>query len=111
MSLLGPQGFRELGELIIQRAHYAARLLARIPGVRIAPSSGFFKEFIVNFDATGKIVADINAALRKLNIFGGLDISVSFPELGQSALYCVTELHQEDDLLRLAQALTEVCRR
>ena len=27
MSLLGPQGFRELGELIISRSHYAARRL------------------------------------------------------------------------------------
>ena len=25
MSLLGPQGFRELGELIITQSHYAAR--------------------------------------------------------------------------------------
>lgn len=110
MSLLGPQGFRELGELIIQRAHYAARLLEKIPGVRVTPSSGFFKEFIVNFDGTGKKVSAINAALRKLDIFGGLDMSMHFPKLGQSSLYCVTELHQEDDLRRLAQALTEVCR-
>lgn len=110
MSLLGPQGFREIGELIIQRAHYAAQLLGKIPGVRVAPSSGFFKEFLVNFDATGKTVTDINAELRRRKIFGGLDMSVHFPELGQSALYCVTELHQEDDLRRLARVLTEVCR-
>ena len=29
MSLLGPQGFREVGELILQQVHYAARAIAR----------------------------------------------------------------------------------
>ena len=57
MSLLGPQGFRELGELILQRAHYAARRLAEIKGVKIPFPPGFFKEFVVNFDGTGKSVA------------------------------------------------------
>ena len=30
------------------------------------------------------------------------------PELGQSALYCVTEVHTADDIERLATALGEV---
>ena len=61
-------------------------------------SSGFFKEFVVNVDGTGKSVAAINKALLKRGIFGGLDLSTAFPELGSSALYCVTELHTQDDL-------------
>lgn len=109
MSLLGPEGFRELGELIIARAHYAATLLNAIPGVRVAPSTGFFKEFVVNFDDTGQSVADINKALLKQNIFGGIDLSRHFSSMGQSALYCVTEIHTEEDLQRLAAALKEVC--
>ena len=36
MSLLGPRGFDEVGELILQRSHYAASLLDAIPGVRVA---------------------------------------------------------------------------
>lgn len=109
MSLLGPDGFRELGELIIQRAHYAARLIEDIRGVEVRPGSGFFKEFVVNFDDTGKTVADINEALLGRNIFGGIDLSRHFDELGQSALYCVTEVHTEDDLQTLATALGDVC--
>ena len=109
MALLGPQGFRDLGELIIRRAHYAAGLLGKIDGVRVSPSSGFFKEFVVNFDDTGKSVSAINKALLEHDLFGGLDLSRHFPELGQSALYCVTEVHTEDDLQRLAGALQEVC--
>jgi len=108
MSLLGPQGFREVGELILQQSHYAAKALSRIKGVRIPYPGGFFKEFVVNFDKTGKSVARINKALRRHQIFGGKDISGEFPELGQSALYCVTEVHTREDIDRLAAALKEV---
>ena len=108
MSLLGPQGFRELGELILQQAHYAARALDRIKGVRILFPQGFFKEFVVNFDGTGKTVARINKALARRGIFGGKDLSREFPELGQSALYCVTETQTKEDIDRLAAALKEV---
>ncbi|MBV8565903.1 MAG: aminomethyl-transferring glycine dehydrogenase subunit GcvPA [Methylobacteriaceae bacterium] len=108
MALLGPQGFADLGALIVERAHYAAALLARIPGVRIAFPSGFFKEFVVTFDGTGKSVADINRALLARGIFGGKDLSAELPELGHSALYCVTEIHAEEDIERFAGALREV---
>jgi glycine dehydrogenase subunit 1 len=111
MSLLGPEGFRELGEIIIQRAHYAARLIDAIDGVRVQPARGFFKEFVVNFDATGKSVADINARLLERRIFGGIDLSRSYPQFGQSALYCVTEIHETADIETLADVLREVCAR
>ena len=108
MALLGPQGFREVGDLILSRAHRAARALAAIPGVRVPVPAGFFKEFAVNFDATGRTVADINAGLRQHGIFGGLDLSGSFPELGQSALYCITELHGPEAIERLVVTLKEL---
>jgi glycine dehydrogenase subunit 1 len=107
MSLLGPQGFREVGELITARSAYAAQLLGAIPGVEVR-WPGFFKEFVVGFDGTGKTVDAINAALRERAIFGGKDLSKELPELGQSALYCVTEVHSAADLRRLAAAVEEV---
>jgi glycine cleavage system P protein (glycine dehydrogenase) subunit 1 len=63
---------------------------------------------VVGFDGTDKTVAEINAALRERGIFGGKDLSQDFPELGQSALYCVTEVHAQEDLDRLAETLGEV---
>ncbi|MDO9487671.1 MAG: hypothetical protein Q7J32_04795, partial [Sphingomonadaceae bacterium] len=109
MALLGPEGFRELGSLIIQRAHYAAALLGDIEGIEIRYPSGFFKEFVVDFGSTGRSVAEINERLRQRGIFGGLDLSTTFPDLGQSALYCVTEIHSAADIERLASTLREVC--
>lgn len=108
LSLIGPQGIAEIGRTILQRSHYAAGRLGDLPGVRITYGEGFFKEFVVNFDECSQSVAEINAALRERGIFGGKDLSEDFPELGQSALYCVTEVHEKADIDRLANALTEV---
>lgn len=108
MSLLGPEGFREVGDLIIARAHYAAGRLAELPGVSVKWPKGFFKEFVVDFSGTGRTVAQINGALRGHGIFGGKDLSADFPALGQSALYCVTEIHSQADIDKLAQILREV---
>lgn len=108
MSLLGPEGFAEVGRLVIARSHYAARRLAEIDGVRIVFPDGFFKEFVVDVGGTGKTVAEVNRGLLERGIFGGKDLSHDFPELGQSALFCVTEVHTVADLDRLATELAEV---
>jgi len=109
LALMGPEGMRELGETILERAHYAMALLDEIPGVQApALSATGFKEFVVRFDGTGREVAEINAALLERGILGGKDLSRDFPMLGRSALYCVTEVHTADDIERLAGALREV---
>ena len=108
MALLGPQGFKELGELIIMQSHFAARRLAEIMGVGVPFKNGFFKEFVVDFSKTGRTVAEINAQLRQRGIFGGKDLSKEIPALGQSALYCVTEVHSTEDIERLASAIEQV---
>ncbi|MFD3206283.1 aminomethyl-transferring glycine dehydrogenase subunit GcvPA [Pseudomonas sp. LS_2] len=108
MAMMGPQGFEEVGEVILQRAHFAAKRLGEIPGVRVTFPNGFFKEFVVNFEGTGHSVATLNKRLLAKGIFGGKDLSTDFPELGQSALYCVTEIHTQADIERLVAALNEV---
>jgi glycine dehydrogenase subunit 1 len=108
LALMGPQGMAELGEGIMQRSHYAAMRLGAIRGVRApAFNSAIFKEFVVNFDGTGKTVSQINAALLGMGIFGGKDITQEFPDLGNSALYCVTEVHSKAELDRLVTAVEE----
>lgn len=108
LAVMGPQGMTEVGETIVRRAHYAARRIVALPGVRLPLGEGFFKEFVVDFSATGKAVVDVNAALCARGIFGGRDLSEDYPELGQAALYCVTEVHTRQDIDRLVSALQEV---
>ena len=108
MALMGPQGFKEIGETIVLKSHYTIELLSEIKGVKVIFGPNSFKEFVVNFDKTGRNVKDINKALLNYNIFGGKDISKEFPELGNSALYCVTEIHTKEDIERLVNVLKEV---
>ena len=56
LSLLGPQGMRELGEGILQRSPLRDAAARRDPRREGAAASGaaHFKEFVVNFDGTGK---------------------------------------------------------
>lgn len=110
MSVLGPTGFEELGRAILRRSSYAARLISSIPEITVRWPTGFFKEFVVGFDETGLSVSEVNRRLRSHGIFGGRDLSSDFPDLGQSALYCVTEVHSVSDIDRLAAALEEVTR-
>jgi glycine dehydrogenase subunit 1 len=99
----------QVGEGIMARSRYATLEMDRIPGVK-APvfQAPHFKEFVVSFHGTGKTVAEINKALLARDIFGGKDLTAEFPELGNSALYCVTEVHTKDDIDRLVHELKEV---
>jgi glycine dehydrogenase subunit 1 len=107
LSLLGPQGLRDLGEVVTSRAHYAMRRIGELPGVR-APmfNSYHFKEFTVRFK--GKTAETVNKALLSNQIQGGLPLARSFPELGEAALYCVTEMHTKKDIDALVSGLREV---
>jgi glycine dehydrogenase subunit 1 len=49
--------------------------------------------------------------LRENNIFGGKDISEEFPELGQSSLYCVTEIIAKEDIDHLVNTLERIVSR
>ncbi len=109
LSLMGPKGMQELGEGIMQRNAYAKKRLAGIPGISVPhQESHHFKEFTLNFDATGKTVEQINRGLLKLDIFGGHDLSADYPELGQCALFCFTEVHTREDIDTLCEALGHV---
>lgn len=107
MALMGPAGMREIGETIVQNANYAKKRLGELAGVKVLFDTTF-KEFVVNYDGCGKTVAEVNAALLEQNIFGGFDLSKDLPELGNSSLFCVTEVHTQGDIEKLLNALKEV---
>jgi glycine dehydrogenase subunit 1 len=109
LSLMGPKGMQEIGKTIMQNAQYAAKRLSEIRGVSMVfPEAVFFKEFVVDFNKTGKSVTSINSALLREKIFGGVDLSGQFPEMGQSALFCVTEIHTKDEIDRLVESLKKI---
>ncbi|MGW8224828.1 MAG: aminomethyl-transferring glycine dehydrogenase subunit GcvPA [Anaerolineales bacterium] len=109
LALMGPQGMADIGEAIMLRTRYAMQKIDRIEGIKVLfPNSHHFREFVVNFDGAGKEVVQINRDLLASGIYGGKDLSLEFPNLGNSALYCVTEVHSRADIDRLVDCLVEV---
>lgn len=109
LAIMGPKGMEELGQTIMQKSQYAIKRLNEIKGVKGSLfNSTSFKEFVVDFNGTNKTVKEINRLLMEKGVFGGKDLSVDFPELGQSALYCVTEVHAKIDIDRLVTSIEQV---
>lgn len=109
LSLMGPEGMRELGTAILQKSQYAMKKLSAIPGIK-APrfDAPHFKEFVVDFNLAKRKTKEINKALCEKGIFGGQDLSQEFPEMRECALYCVTEVHSKEEIDHLADTLKEI---
>jgi glycine dehydrogenase subunit 1 len=109
LALVGPEGMKEIGRTILQKSQYAAKKLTALPGIRLPlPGATPFKEFVVDYDPSGKTAEDVNRALLDRKIFGGIDLTETFPELGQAALFCVTEVHTKKQIDDLADALGHI---
>ncbi len=106
LSLMGPTGMRELGETIMSRARYAQRKIGELPGVRAPIFNSFhFKEFTVNFQ--NKTIDEISKELRANWIQAGIPLRGHFPSLGETSLFCVTEVHSKKHIDMLVSALKE----
>jgi glycine dehydrogenase subunit 1 len=108
LALMGPHGIHEIGHSILKRTTYAIQKVKQLPGVRIRINGVHFREFILDFNQTGQTVKAIHQKLLEKGIFGGKDLSEEFPEMGQCALYAITEIHTQADIDRLMSSLQEV---
>ncbi len=109
LALTGPQGMKDLGQLILQKSQYAIKRISEIEGINIPfANSSHFKEFVVDFSSTGKTIEEVNKDLLEKGIFGGKDISRDFPDLGNCAVYCITEVHSKEDIDRLVQTINVI---
>lgn len=107
LSLLGPHGLRKLGEQVISRSNYALRRLSSLSGLK-APlfEASHFKEFTIRLDQE-KTYAELHRALLRKGIHGGKYLSTDFPDFGESALFCVTEIHSRNSIDTLVDAVEE----
>jgi glycine dehydrogenase subunit 1 len=106
MSLLGKNGIHQVANLCYQKAHYAARRIAVLPGFSMAADTPFFHEFIVRCP---RPVSAINDDLLEYDILGGYDLSQDYPELENCMLIAVTEMISQADIDLFVDALAEVC--
>ncbi len=109
LSLMGPSGLKAICEMAISHAHYAMKRLSDVEGVE-APlfHAPHFNEFTVNFGRTS--AEEVYRKLLEEGIHGGRSLRNEFPELGESALYCCTEVHAKEEIDRLAEIVEKVVR-
>jgi len=106
LALMGPRGLERLCKSILANSSYAMRQLKKLDGLNVPQfEAQHFKEFTIGFDKTGLAASHVNAKLLQRGIQGGICLHDQFPELGQSALYCVTELHTRESIDRLVEAM------
>ncbi|MEM2518593.1 MAG: aminomethyl-transferring glycine dehydrogenase, partial [Candidatus Bathyarchaeia archaeon] len=67
-----------------------------------------FKEFTVNFDGASATVKEVNEGLMERGIIGGKPLKDEFKELGETALYCVTEMHTKQDIDNLYSQIAQI---
>ena len=105
MSLLGAAGLERVAAASVQRTADLVAALSRIAGVKAAFSAPRFHEAVLVLD---RPVAPVLAALARRGIFGGLDLSERFPELGAALLVCATETKTAADIDAYAGALADI---
>ena len=101
MSTVGKAGLRQVAELSLQKAHYAAERIGALPGYEIANTAPFFDEFVVR---TPVPVERVKAHLAGRNILPGFALSSAYPELN-ALLICCTENNTREEIDRLVDGL------
>ncbi|MCW3009288.1 MAG: aminomethyl-transferring glycine dehydrogenase subunit GcvPA [Solirubrobacterales bacterium] len=99
LAWLGRQGIVELGELLLQRTHYARQALTAIPGVEALHDQPVIREFAVTLPA-GAPVADVVERCAAQGINPGL----ALPEQN-ALLVAITEQRSREEIDRLADVL------
>jgi glycine dehydrogenase subunit 1 len=102
LSLLGPQGLRQVGETCMALAAYAKDRLAETGLELTFPAQTTFKEFAVR---TGRNAREALARARAHGIYAGYPLGRDYPGLDDSLLVAVTEKRTVDEIDRLAEAL------
>lgn len=82
LTYLGPEGLCEAARACVSKAHYLAKRLTEIGGVRLKYSGPFFHEFVTELPCPAR---EIEGALADEGILSGLPLS------DREMLWCVTE--------------------
>ena len=105
LTLLGPDGLCELGELCLRRAHYLATGLTALPGAAPMYGGPFFHEFALRLPMPA---TEFRAAMRARGVDPGVDLGRFDPTLDDCLLVAVTEMNTPADLERYLVAAGDV---
>src|SRR3954462_12195260 len=106
LSWLGRRGLVELGELILQRTHYAREALTALDGVEALHTQPVVREFAVRLDVGGR--DGVSAVLERCQDQGGNPgdaLGRDYEEHPNGLLVAITEQRSRPDIDRLADVL------
>jgi len=103
LATMGKQGVQEIAKQNLQKAHYAASAISKIPGFELKFSGPFFNEFVVR---TPRPASQVISRLLDKRIIGGLSLLTFYPELDDSMLVCVTETAKKESIDRFVSLLS-----
>jgi len=108
LSWLGRRGLVELGELMLQRTHYARETLAALDGVHKLHDRPVVREFALRLDVAGPdAVSRVLDRCAAAGINAGYALSRSYDEHPDGLLVAITEQRSRADIDRLADVLGE----
>jgi glycine dehydrogenase subunit 1 len=102
LAWLGRDGFRELGELLVQRTAYAREQLGAVSGVELLHEAPVTREFAVRLDAPVDKVLD---RVAERGIAAGYPLGREYPEFEDGLLVAITERRTKEQIDELAEAL------
>ena len=105
LTLLGPEGLKEVAELNLERAHQLAARISRVPGFSVNTAAPFFNEFVVTCPVSAAQVID---KLAEEGIAAGYDLGQTCETMKNALLVCATEMRTEEDIAAYTRALEEI---
>ena len=103
LETMGRRGVQEAARQCAQKAHYAAREIAKLEGFSLPFSAPFFNEFVVQ--ARIKAAPLLDRLANEKGIDGGLALSHFDANRGNDFLVCVTETNTRGQIDALVDGL------
>jgi glycine dehydrogenase subunit 1 len=103
MTIYGREGLKELAQQNLAKATYAANQFSKQNKV-LFQGSPRFNEFVIKTTADPH---EANNRLLEKKIIGGFPLKRFYPELGNAALWCCTELNTKEQIDAAVQAVGE----
>jgi len=104
LCTLGREGLRRVADMCFQKAHYAAKNLAKQTNVEVLSKDPFFHEFVVNCNRS---VDEVNAELSEHRMVGGLPLGQFYPEMMGCMLVCLTEKRTKSEIDAFVRVLAK----
>ena len=103
LSALGKNGFRQVSNLCLQKAHYLAEQLSKISDIKLASDAPFFKEFTVELPIPAN---EVIKAFAEEGILAG--VSLEKENLPNHLVIAVTEKRSLRELDRYVELMKSV---